>query len=81
MATSELDDEDDAPGEDDADFDADTPPLGAVGGMRHDRSMSDDSERPGKRRTTEDVDDEDYMKQNPELYGLRRSVRIQLLGL
>lgn len=77
MATSELDDEDDAPGEDDADFDQDTPLLEESEGMRHDRSSSEESSRPPKRKA-DDIDDEEYMKQNPELYGLRRSVRVTL---
>lgn len=77
MATSELDDEEDAPGEDDADFDDDAPLHDDAEGMRHDRSSSEDSVRPAKRKA-EDVDDEEYMKQNPELYGLRRSVRAEL---
>ena len=75
MATSELNEDDDAPGEEDADFDAETPPPEDTNGMRHDRSLSEDSLRPGKRKL--EVDDEEYMKQNPELYGLRRSVRIE----
>lgn len=74
MATSELDDEEDAPGEEDADFDEDTPLHDESEGMRHDRSSSEESSRPPKRKA-DDVDDEEYMKQNPELYGLRRSVR------
>lgn len=74
MATSELDDDEDAPGEEDADFDEETPPPEAADGMRHDRSTSEDSLRPGKRKV-DGLDDEEYMKQNPELYGLRRSVR------
>jgi len=74
MATSELDDEEDAPGEEDADFKAETPPPERSDGMRHDRSLSEDSLRPGKRKAG--VDDEEHMKQNPELYGLRRSVSI-----
>jgi len=73
MATSELDDEDDAPGEEDADFDEETPPPAAGSRMRQDESMSEDSGRPGKRKA-DDVEDEEFMKQNPELYGLRRSV-------
>ncbi|KAK5168324.1 ATP-dependent DNA helicase Hrp3 [Saxophila tyrrhenica] len=72
MATSELDDEEDAPGEEDADFDEETPPPNAAGGMRHDRSSSEESARPGKRKA--EVDGEDW-EQNPELYGLRRSGR------
>lgn len=72
MATSSLDEDEDAPGEDDADFDETTPPPGQTDAMDHDRSSSESSSRPGKRKV--DVDDEEYMKQNPELYGLRRSV-------
>lgn len=75
MATSEIEDDDeDAEGEEDADFDEETPAPEAADGMRHDRSASEESSRPDKQNT--DVDDEEYMKQNPELYGLRRSVRI-----
>jgi len=72
MATSEMDEDEDAPGEEDADYDAETPPPEQSDGMRHDRSSSEESVRSGKRRTQ--VDDEELMKQNPELYGLRRSV-------
>jgi chromodomain-helicase-DNA-binding protein 1 len=73
MATSELDEDEDAEGEADADFDDESPPPQPAGGMRHDRSPSEDSIRPGKRKMEID-DEEEYMKQNPELYGLRRSV-------
>ncbi len=75
MATSELDEDEDAPGEEDADFSEETPPPQDVDAMRHDRSSSGGSSRLGKRKA-DDVDDEEYMKQNPELYGLRRSVRM-----
>ncbi|CAK4032372.1 related to transcriptional regulator CHD1 [Lecanosticta acicola] len=73
MATSELDEDEDAPGEEDADFDEETPPPAQPDGMDHDRSSSESISRPGKRKA--EVDDEEYMKQNPELYGLRRSGR------
>lgn len=74
MATSELDEDEDAPGEVDAEFDEETPPHENVRPMDHDRSSSESSSRPGKRKS--DIGDEElYMKQNPELYGLRRSVR------
>ncbi|KAK4547352.1 hypothetical protein LTR36_001008 [Oleoguttula mirabilis] len=75
MATSEMDDDEDAPGEEDEEYDADTPPPGQSDGMRHDRSLSEESTRPGKRKPDLDVDDDEYMKENPELYGLRRSGR------
>jgi len=80
MATSEVDgdDDEDAPGEEDEDFDEDTPPPADISGMSHDRSSEESSPRPGKRKA--DVDDEDYIKQNPELYGLRRSVRFTALA-
>ena len=75
MATSEMDEDEDedAPGEDDADYDAESPPPEQAGEVSHDRSTSEESARPGKRKS-DDVDDEEYMKENPELYGLRRSV-------
>ncbi|EME50139.1 hypothetical protein DOTSEDRAFT_68860 [Dothistroma septosporum NZE10] len=73
MATSSLDEDEDAPGEDDADFDDASPPPEHTDVLDHDRSSSESSSRPGKRKA--DVDDEEYMKQNPELYGLRRSGR------
>lgn len=74
MATSELDEDEDAPGEDDADFNNESPSQLHTNGMRHDRLSSEESSRSEKRKVDE-VDDEEYMKQNPELYGLRRSVR------
>lgn len=73
MATSEMDEDDDAPGEEDADYDVESPPLEQSGAKEHDRSTSEDSMKPGKRKS--DADDDEFMKQNPELYGLRRSVR------
>lgn len=73
MATSESEHDEDADGEEDADFEMETPPPAQAEGMRHDRSLSEESLRPGKRKAS--IDDDVYMKQNPELYGLRRSVR------
>ncbi|KAK0364071.1 ATP-dependent DNA helicase Hrp3 [Friedmanniomyces endolithicus] len=73
MATSEMDEDDDAPGEEDADYDVESPPLEQSGAKEHDRSTSEDSMKPGKRKS--DADDDEFMKQNPELYGLRRSGR------
>lgn len=73
MATSEVEEEDEVAEEQDADFDEETPPPEGTNGMRHDESSSEEEVRSGKRRGA--VDDEQYMKQNPELYGLRRSGR------
>lgn len=75
MATSELDEDEDAPGEEDADFDEVTPPPEQADAAHRAPSLSESSSRSGKRKA-EEVDDEAYMKQNPELYGLRRSVRV-----
>nr|POE47512.1 chromodomain helicase hrp3 [Quercus suber] len=77
MATSELEEDEDAPGEDDADFNSASPAQPRANGMRHDRLSSEESTGSGKRKVDE-VDDEQYMKQNPELYGLRRSVRVNI---
>ena len=74
MATSEMDEDEDAPGEEDAEYDAESPAPEPAGGMRHDRSSSEDSLRPARRKG--DGDDDEFMKQNPELYGLRRSVSV-----
>lgn len=58
---------------DDADFDMEDSPAPAVtNGEREDRSTSTDSRRPAKRKLG--LEDE-HIKANPELYGLRRSVR------
>ncbi|KAF2222920.1 P-loop containing nucleoside triphosphate hydrolase protein [Elsinoe ampelina] len=70
--TSESDDEEDAEGEDDADFDMESPPP-EDNVERPQSQSSDDSLRPSKRKASQEEDD--FMKQNPELYGLRRSHR------
>ena len=63
--------EDDAAGSDDGDFDMETPPLVDARSPDDARSSSQDSQRNGKRKAGADHDD--YMLENPELYGLRRS--------
>lgn len=71
---SELSDADDGlDGSDDADFEVDSPPPEPS--LPHDvRSSSEESQRPLKRKALGIADDEDIMN-NPELYGIRRSVR------
>ncbi|KAF4549455.1 Chromodomain helicase hrp3-like protein [Elsinoe fawcettii] len=71
METSESDDEEDADGEEDADFDMDSPPPEDT--ERPQSRSSDDSIRPSKRKAS--VEEDEFMKKNPELYGLRRSHR------
>lgn len=77
MATSELDEDEDAPGEDDVDMDDDMTPRDSADRLSQDRA-SQGSSRSGKRKAEmleEVLDDDQYIQQNPELYGLRRSVR------
>jgi len=58
---------------DDADFDIEESPAPAItNGNRHDRSTSTESRRPAKRK--HGVEEDEHIKANPELYGLRRSV-------
>lgn len=76
MATSQSDDEEDAAGSEDADYAAESPPSLPSNGSRRDSLSSDTSSQPRKRKV--EVDDDQFMQQNPELYGLRRSVRSML---
>lgn len=71
----------DARGEtDDADFDMEESPAApAANGERHDRSTSIESRRPAKRKIG--IKEDEYILANPELYGLRRSVRPSYLGV
>lgn len=71
IASSESDN--DNPSED-ADFDMEESPAASHSDAAQDeRSMSNDSRQSSKRKVTND--EEDYINANPELYGLRRSVR------
>lgn len=70
---SDSSDDVDAEGEPDGDYDSESPPSEQAGSDRAASSMSRDSSRQLKRKASAEKDD--YMAQNPELYGLRRSVR------
>lgn len=72
MQDSDGSDEDNA--SDDGDFDMQPSPASHHEEAADDRASSSDSNRGSKRKAP--VDDEDYIKANPELYGLRRSVRL-----
>lgn len=63
---------DDAAGSEDADYDMETPPQLEAGDSREERSLSQDSRRPAKRKAG--LEDDEHIMNNPELYGLRRSV-------
>lgn len=71
-ALSDSSHSEDAEGSEDGDYESETPPVQSddqeVG-----RSSSEDSQRPRKRKAS--VEDDEYITKNPELYGLRRSVR------
>ncbi|KAH7388799.1 chromodomain helicase-like protein [Pyrenochaeta sp. MPI-SDFR-AT-0127] len=63
----------DAEGEPDGDYDSDSPPSEQAESDRARSSISQESTRPPKRKASDERDD--YITQNPELYGLRRSGR------
>ncbi|CAC9894770.1 unnamed protein product [Aureobasidium pullulans] len=73
-ASPRSDEDEDADGSDDADYDAPSPPSRASVDSRHSSVSSEASSLPRKRKAEPDVDDEQYMQENPELYGLRRSI-------
>jgi chromodomain-helicase-DNA-binding protein 1 len=65
--------EDEAQASDDADYDIEeTPAASQSDEHRDERSMSHESRRAPKRKAG--VGEDDYIRDNPELYGLRRSV-------
>ena len=71
----EEDGQDDVDGEGDDDYDHDVSMQDGYKEFNGDASSSDDSIRPAKRKVTVIEDEEEYMRQNPDLYGLRRSHR------
>lgn len=71
MSESEQSSEDNA--SDDADFDMDESVPSQIEDVVEERASSTDSNRASKRKAP--VAEDEYMKANPELYGLRRSVR------
>lgn len=73
-ADSDSSEDVDAEGEPDADYDSDSPPSEHAPSSPAHSVSSQESSRPLKRKASADKDD--YMTQNPELYGLRRSVRV-----
>lgn len=70
---TESSSEEDADGETDGDYESDSAPPVEVDGRRSRSSSSASSTRPPKRKVS--VTDDEHITQNPELYGLRRSVR------
>lgn len=74
VADSDSSDDVDAEGEPDGDYDSDSPPSEHAPSSPAQSVSSQESSRPLKRKASAEKDD--YMTQNPELYGLRRSVRV-----
>ena len=72
FATSDSSEDVDAEGEPDGDYDSETPPPVQRNASRARTSTSEESRRSSKRKASVDYDD---ISQNPDLYGLRRSVR------
>lgn len=72
--SSESSEDEKGNGSEDGDFDVEeSVPEPNRRNTRVDRSSSHDSRRPTKRKMG--IEDDEYIKANPELYGLRRSVR------
>ena len=70
--------DEDAVGSDDVDYAAEIDPPTVL--VTHEsRSTSEDSQRTSKRKAT--AEDDDYIMNNPELYGIRRSVRTLELSI
>jgi hypothetical protein len=69
---TESSNNDDAAGLEDAHYDMETPPPLEAGDGREERSLSQESRRPAKRKAG--LEDDEHIMNNPELYGLRRSV-------
>lgn len=70
---SDSTDDVDAEGEADGDYDSESPPPEQAESDDARSSVSQESSRPSKRKASAEGDD--FITQNPELYGLRRSVR------
>ena len=69
--------DEDAIGSDDADYEMESPPPPQVQITRDDRSSSQGSPRPSKRKSG--IEEDEYIMNNPELYGIRRSVRHSMI--
>ncbi|KAL9613639.1 MAG: hypothetical protein Q9167_001815 [Letrouitia subvulpina] len=65
--------EEDAIGSDDADYDVEYPPQPHASASRDNRLSSNESITLGKRKAV--IDEDDFILNDPELYGLRRSGR------
>lgn len=64
--------DEDAIGSDDADYDVEYPPEPHLSASRDNRLSSNESTTLGKRKMV--IDEDDFILNDPELYGLRRSV-------
>ena len=65
----------DAVGSDDADYEMESLPPPEIQVTRDERSSSEDSRRPLKRKAG-GIEEDEYIMNNPELYGIRRSVSV-----
>lgn len=67
--------DEDAPNDGDFDDAGDAPSPGSNDDQIEAAVSSDDSRTAAKRKAGPSLEEEDYIRENPELYGLRRSVR------
>jgi chromodomain-helicase-DNA-binding protein 1 len=61
----------DAEGSEDADFEMESPPMANLDAAM---SSSDDSHKAPKRKAAASIEEDEHILNNPELYGIRRSV-------
>lgn len=73
----ESSNQDDVDASEDGDYDLETPEQVNADGEREGRSTSQESRRPAKRKAG--VEDDEHIINNPELYGLRRSVSKEVM--
>lgn len=60
----------------DADYDMEASPQSAPSDHDQNQQPSSDDSPPSSKRKAPAATDDEYMRENPELYGLRRSVRL-----
>ena len=77
MVNTDSSHENDAIGSDDGDFDIETPPPAKPDTALDELSSSEESHKYGKRKVG--IEQDEHMMNNPELYGLRRSVMPPLI--
>jgi chromodomain-helicase-DNA-binding protein 1 len=74
VTVEEPSDASDSNASDDGEFDAPESPASVHSVSRRDERASSSESRSSSKRKVTNITEDDYMRENPELYGLRRSV-------